>query len=104
MGLVDYPSTTAPETGTLTVTTQCVENAVESSPSLSVTCDSSGNWGNETPRCQCREGHTRVNQSGIEICLGTYSVYAQDIFSLHKMYAPLFPRFYHTSNRSSKVQ
>ena len=72
VGLVDYPSTTAPETGTLTVTTKCVENAVESSPSLSVTCDSSGNWGNETPRCQCREGHTKENQNGIEICSGMY--------------------------------
>ena len=56
MGLVHYPSTVAPHQGTVTVTTECVENAVPTSQSLSVTCDSSGVWGSENPQCACVHG------------------------------------------------
>ena len=71
-GLVRYPATLAPVSGTQSVTTQCVENAHRTSSSLSVTCSSTGSWGNQTPRCQCDTGYEEItDQSGNRICQGT---------------------------------
>ena len=68
MGLVHYPTTAAPETGTIDVTTQCVENAEQTSSSLTVTCDSSGEWSTDNPpQCKCQEN---FNQIGDDICRG----------------------------------
>ena len=67
MGLVIYPDTSAPEGNPRTVATHCVENAV-SVTSLDVTCDSSGNWGNENPQCNCKEGFTPSPDN--QKCLG----------------------------------
>ena len=45
VGLVRYPTTLAPASGSVTVTTQCADNAhIRSGPSLSVRCTSSGSW------------------------------------------------------------
>ena len=66
MGLVHYPAIAAPETGTIDVTTQCVENAEQTSSSLTVTCDSSGEWSTDDPPL-CQEN---LNQIGDDICRG----------------------------------
>ena len=68
VGLVKYPVTSAPEGSPITIAAQCVENAV-SVTSLDVTCDSSGNWSNETPQCNCTEGFTPSPDN--QKCLGT---------------------------------
>ena len=72
MGLVRYPTTLAPASGTVSVTTQCADNAQRTSSSLSVTCDSSGNWGGQIPQCQCDSGYQTATENGRQICQGTY--------------------------------
>jgi hypothetical protein len=63
VGLVYYPATGAPESGTINVVTECVKNAEQTSNSMTVTCDSTGSWGNENPQCQCREGTMSVTEN-----------------------------------------
>ena len=70
IGLVHYPTTLAPASGTVSVTTQCADNAHRTSSSLSVTCSSSGIWGGQTPQCQCDSGYEIANQNGRQICRG----------------------------------
>ena len=69
VGLVRYPTTLAPASGTLSVTTQCADNAHRTSSN--VTCDSGGMWGGEIPQCRCDSGyHHRVTAKGTQICQG----------------------------------
>ena len=70
VGLVRYPTTLAPASGTLPVTTECADNAHRTSSSLSVTCDSSGNWGGQIPQCQCDSGYQTATVNGRQICQG----------------------------------
>ena len=74
-GLVRYPTTLAPASGTQSVTTQCADNAHRTSSSLSVTCNSSGIWGGQTPQCQCDSGYQTVTVNGRQICRGSYTPY-----------------------------
>ena len=68
VGLVRYPTTLAPASGSVTVTTQCADNAhVRSGSSLSVRCTSSGSWSG-TPVCECDAGYRAVSVSGRQIC------------------------------------
>ena len=71
VGLTRYPTTLAPASGTLSVTTQCADNAHRTSSSLSVTCSSSGIWGSQTPQCQCDSGYQTTTVNGRQICQGT---------------------------------
>ena len=73
VGLVRYRTTLAPVNGTQSITTQCADNAHRISSSLSVTCDSGGNWGSQTPQCQCDDGYETVTENGREICQGDHS-------------------------------
>ena len=70
VGLVHYPTTLAPASGSVTVTTQCADNAhVRSGSSLSVRCTSSGSWPGTTPVCECDTGyHVATVSSGRQIC------------------------------------
>ena len=68
MGLVRYPTTLAPASGTQSVTTQCADNAHRTSSSLSVTCSSSGIWGGQTPQCQCDSGYQTATVNERQIC------------------------------------
>ena len=68
VGLVRYPTTLAPASGSVTVTTQCADNAHRTSSSLSVSCTSSGNWSGTTPQCQCDTGYSAVAVNGRQIC------------------------------------
>ena len=70
IGLVHYPTTIAPASGSVTVTTQCADNAHRTSSSLSVSCTSSGSWSGTTPQCQCDTGYRAVTVSGRQICKG----------------------------------
>ena len=67
--MVHYPTTLAPASGSVTVTTQCADNAhIFNSTSLSVTCVSDGNWSGQIPECKCDEGYHEVDVSGTQIC------------------------------------
>ena len=66
-GLVHYPTTLAPASGTQSVTTQCADNAHRTSSSLSVTCSSGGIWGGQT-QCQCNSGYEIATENGRQIC------------------------------------
>ena len=55
VGLVLYPDTPAPDTGSVNVVVSCAPNA-QVSGSAVVTCASDGTWGSENPVCQCRPG------------------------------------------------
>ena len=69
MGLVHYPATLAPNSGSTTVTAQCADNARRVSSSLSVTCSSTGSWSG-SPRCQCNAGYQTATIDGRQVCLG----------------------------------
>ena len=70
LGLVLYPTTLAPVSGSVTVTTQCADNAHKISSSLSVSCTSSGTWIG-IPQCECVAGYqVIVDDRGMEICQG----------------------------------
>ena len=73
VGLVRYPTTLAPASGTLSVTTQCADNAHSTRSSLIVTCDSSGNWGSQNPQCQCDSGYKTATVNGNLVCEGMYT-------------------------------
>ncbi|CAI8041854.1 Ephrin type-B receptor 3 (Fragment), partial [Geodia barretti] len=69
VGLVDYPTTQAPASGSVAVTTQCADNAhVRTGFSLSVRCSSSSSWTGTTPQCECDTGYRAVTVSGRQIC------------------------------------
>ena len=44
LGLVDYPATPAPSSGTRTVATKCADNAHRTSSTLNVVCSSRATW------------------------------------------------------------
>ena len=68
VSLVRYPTTLAPASGSVTVTTLCADNAhVRSGSSLSVRCTSSGSWSG-TPVCECDAGYLPVTVSGRQVC------------------------------------
>ena len=69
VGLVRYPKTLAPNSGSTTVTAQCADNARRVSSSLSVTCSSTGSWSG-SPRCQCNAGYQTATIDGRQVCLG----------------------------------
>ena len=72
VGLVHYSTTIAPASGSVTVTTQCADNAHRTSSSLNVSCTSSGSWSGTTPQCQCDTGYRAVTVGGRQICRGWY--------------------------------
>ena len=80
VGLVRYPTTLAPASGSVAVTTQCADNAhIRNGSSLSVRCTSSGNWSDTTPVCECDTGYRAVSISGRQICRSKQYI-------LHKQY------------------
>ena len=68
-GLVRYPATLAPTSGSVTVTAQCADNAhIRSGSNLSVRCTSTGSW-SRVPQCQCDTGYHAVTLgNGKQIC------------------------------------
>ena len=72
--LVRYPTTLAPASGTVTVTTQCADNAhVRTGSSLNVTCTSNGSWSGHIPVCECDERHhVTTDDDGRDICQGRH--------------------------------
>ena len=72
-GLVRYPTTLAPGTGSVEVLAQCADNAHTTSSSLTVTCIAGGAWSMLIPQCQCNEGYNENIVSGRSICEGIFS-------------------------------
>ena len=91
MGLVRYPTTLAPASGSVTVTTQCADNAHRTSSSLNVSCTSSGNWSGTTPQCECDAGYWPTTLSGRQFCEGIVPTYVCPIPSLNTLFPPPLP-------------
>ena len=72
VGLVAYPATPAPSSGTRTVATQCADNAHRTSSTLNVQCSSAGTWSG-SPQCQCNSGYQTATVSGRQICQGRWT-------------------------------
>ena len=72
VGLVRYPTTIAPYVGSVTVTTQCADNAHRTGSDMTVSCTSSGSWSGQTPECECDTGYHAVTQDLKVICRGYY--------------------------------
>ena len=73
VGLVRYPTTLAPASGSVTVITQCADNAhVINSTSLNVTCTSNSTWAGQTPQCQCDDGYHEIRVNGTQTCQGKH--------------------------------
>ena len=94
IGLVHYPTTTAPVNGSVSVTTQCANNAHRTSSSLNVSCTSSGNWSGTTPQCQCDTGYHVATVDVRQVCQ-----------TLGKLFSPVFHQklkftFYSCNNLS----
>ena len=68
VGLVHYPTKIAPASGSVTVITQCANNAHRISSSMSVSCTSSGSWCGATPQCECDIGYHAVTVDERQIC------------------------------------
>ena len=68
VGLVRYPATLAPVSGTVPITVQCTENAQITSSVTSVTCNENGVWGIQTPVCECIDGYESATVGEVEIC------------------------------------
>ena len=68
-GLIRFPTTLAPIRGSVTVFTQCADNAHRTSSSMRVTCSSSGRWSG-SPQCECDEGYRGVTVAGRQSCAG----------------------------------
>ena len=60
VGLVHYPTTLAPASGSVTVTTQCADNAHLTNSCPNVECTSIGVWSGEIPQCECDVGYQAV--------------------------------------------
>ena len=70
VGLVRYNATLAPASGSVTVTTQCADNARSTSSSLDAQCNSNGSWSG-SPRCGCNSGYRIATaDDGRQICQG----------------------------------
>ena len=70
-GLVDYPTTLAPVSGSVTVAVQCADSAhIINSTSLNVRCTSNGSWSGGTPVCACDERYHEITHNGTHICEG----------------------------------
>ena len=75
-GLVYFPTVSAPVSGSVTVTTECADNAhVSPGSSLSVRCNSNGSWSGVTPQCHCDDGHfVTTGDDGRDTCQGTCTI------------------------------
>ena len=73
-GLVHYPTTLAPVSGSRFVEAQCADNAHSVNSSLNVTCVSDGSWSGTIPHCECDLEYYRATINGKQICLGEMPV------------------------------
>ena len=72
-GLVHYPTTLAPVSGSKPVTTRCADNAhTRTGSSLDVICQFNGNWSGVTPQCECDDRYRPATDNGKLYCEGRY--------------------------------
>ena len=71
VGLVLYPRTAAPVSGSVDVKTTCAPNS-ESTTSLRVSCSTDGLWAGD-PVCVCKAGYWQsFDKDGNQICIREY--------------------------------
>ena len=68
VGLVLYPETPAPVSGSVNINVKCVDNAVVSG-SPQATCHSNGTWGPNT-QCKCNLGYANMTENMMPRCVG----------------------------------
>ena len=69
VGLILYPETPAPVSGSVNVQFTCVDNAyIPKSESDTVTCYHNGTWSTEVPVCECNVGYENTGTN----CDGKY--------------------------------
>ena len=66
-GLVVYPDSPAPVTGSAPVAVSCVSNGAVSSQSPNALCSSTGQWVSQTPTCGCSPGY-EINLNSRDRC------------------------------------
>ena len=69
VGLVRYPNIVPTLTGS-SVTLKCADNAHNVGTSLVTECTLSGEWGNQSPECECDAGYQTATVNGEQICRG----------------------------------
>ena len=86
MDLVRYQTTSAPAPviGSVTVTTQCADNAhIRTGSSLDIMCNSDGIWSGTTPQCDCDTGYRVVTVEGRQQCEGIAN---EVVFIIHELH------------------
>ena len=83
-GLVHYPTTLAPVSGSVTVTAHCADNAHTTNfTSLNITCNSDGSWSVQISQCVCDEGYHETTPNGTHICKGEENLHLRFILFIH---------------------
>ena len=81
VGLVRYPNILPILTGS-SVTLKCADNAHNVGTSLVTECTFSGEWGNQSPVCECDAGYQTATVNGEQICRGQQNIISITIFQL----------------------
>ena len=74
-GLVQYPTTLAPVTGSKTVTIYCADNAHTISSTMDVQCAHDGSWSDFIPVCECDVGYRKATFNHRLGCVGEVAFY-----------------------------
>ena len=71
VGIVLYPETPAPVSGSVNVQFTCVDNAyIPESESDTVTCNHDGTWSTDFPVCECNLGYVDMTEYKVPECVG----------------------------------
>ena len=81
VGLVLYPESPAPVSGSVNINIKCVDNAVVLG-SPQVTCGSNGTWGPENPVCKCCRGYDEMQGE----CVLRKLILYTHVLTVHKSY------------------
>ena len=72
-GLVLYPETPAPVSGSVNVQFTCVDNAhISETESDTVTCHSNATWSTDIPPCECNLGYENKTENDVPKCFGKF--------------------------------
>ena len=81
-GLIIYPDSPAPVTGSAPVAVSCVSNGAVSSQSPHAQCGSNGQWVSQTPTCGCSPGY-EINLITRDKCDSEFNCVYTSIICIH---------------------